>query len=337
MYFEYLSLFVFVVCAAHPVAVLIPITIITTILCGGIYHLNITTDPVELWASPTSRSRIEKDYFDKTFGPFYRIEHIIITAKSQTKINHTTAEGVEEFGPVFNQDFMFEVLELQNKIENEIRGKNNVTLADVCFKPLYPDNQHCSVFSYLGWWQQDKSLIKEVKEDPETGVLDNYLDHFKFCSRNPVSTKDSTLLHHSCLGKYGGPIDPSVVLGGFLKDGKMVEDPPYKDANTVIITYVVNNYYEKDKLQPAMEWELALLDFLKDYVKSNKSELMDVAYRAERSIEDELKRESEGEIVTVVISYLIMFLYIAVNLGQINQFSRMLVNCLIIFPLTKWL
>lgn len=167
--------------------------------------------------------------------------------------------------------------------------------------------------------------IDKVQKDEDTGVEDNYLDHFKFCSRNPVSPKDSTLLHQSCLAKYGGPIDPSVVLGGFLKDGKMVQDPPYKDANTVVITYVVNNYYEKDKLKPAMEWEQAFLDFMDNYTKLHKPEFMDIAYRAERSIEDELRRESEGEIVTVVISYLIMFLYIAVNLGQINQFSRMLV------------
>lgn len=178
----------------------------------------------------------------------------------------------------------------------------------------------------MGWWRDDKEEIDKVLKDEENGVEDNYLDHFKFCSRNPVSPKDSTLLHQSCLAKYGGPIDPSVVLGGFLKDGKMVEDPPYKDANTVILTYVVNNYYAKDKLQPAMEWELAFLEFMANYTQSNQSKHMDIAYRAERSIEDELRRESEGEIVTVVISYLIMFLYIAVNLGQINQFSRMLVN-----------
>jgi len=316
----------FVVCAAHPFAVLVPISIITTMLCGGIYHLQITTDPVELWASPTSRSRIEKDYFDRTFGPFYRIEHIIITAKDQYKpVSHSTAEGTEEFGPVFDLNFMNAVLDLQTQIETKVRGINNVSLSDVCFKPLAPDNNDCSVFSYLGWWQQNKENIDETKTDPDTGIVDNYLDHFKFCSRNPVSTKDSTQLHQSCLGKYGGPIDPDVVLGGFLKDGKMVQEPPYKDANTAVITYVVNNYYDKEKLKPAMEWEQAFLDFMAEYVKSNKSAGMHIAYRAERSIEDELKRESEGEIVTVVISYLIMFLYIAVNLGQINQFSRMLV------------
>lgn len=40
--------------------------------------MEITTDPVELWAAPHSRSRIEKDFFDDTFGPFYRTAQIFI-------------------------------------------------------------------------------------------------------------------------------------------------------------------------------------------------------------------------------------------------------------------
>lgn len=107
-------------CAGHPVAVLIPLTIITSILAFGILKLEITTDPVELWASPTSRSRVEKNYFDKTFGPFYRIEHLIITAKNLPKLKHNTSEGEEQFGPVFNPEFMRAILHLQNKIENHV-------------------------------------------------------------------------------------------------------------------------------------------------------------------------------------------------------------------------
>ena len=31
-------------------------------------------DPIELWNSPTSRTRKEKEFFDSTFRPFYRDE-----------------------------------------------------------------------------------------------------------------------------------------------------------------------------------------------------------------------------------------------------------------------
>ena len=42
----------------------------------GIKYLNVTTNPVELWASPQSRSRVERDFFDSKFQPFYRIEQV---------------------------------------------------------------------------------------------------------------------------------------------------------------------------------------------------------------------------------------------------------------------
>lgn len=42
----------------------------------GVKYLIITTDPVELWAAPTSDSRIERQFFDTNFEPFYRIEQV---------------------------------------------------------------------------------------------------------------------------------------------------------------------------------------------------------------------------------------------------------------------
>lgn len=52
---------------------------------------------------------------------------------------------------------------------------------------------------------------------------------------------------------------------------------------------------------------------------------MEIAYSAERSIEDEIKRLSISEIRTIVISYLIMFLYISVALGRIVSCKNILV------------
>lgn len=49
------------------------------IACGhGVKYLYVTTDPIELWASPLSRSRIERAYFDEHFEPFYRTEQVCI-------------------------------------------------------------------------------------------------------------------------------------------------------------------------------------------------------------------------------------------------------------------
>lgn len=97
---------------------LIPGFLIVAGFSCGIFHLKITTDPVDLWAANNSMSRIDKRYFDETFGPFYRIEHIFITAKNLPSVHHHTADGDESFGPIFNKMFMKKVYELQTAIEN---------------------------------------------------------------------------------------------------------------------------------------------------------------------------------------------------------------------------
>ena len=53
---------------------------------------------------------------------------------------------------------------------------------------------------------------------------------------------------------------------------------------------------------------------------------MDIAYYTERSIEDEIARESETDTVTVLVSYVIMFIYISIALGQYNSCSSLMVS-----------
>lgn len=117
-------------------------------------------------------------------------------------------------------------------------------------------------------------------------------------------------------------------LGGFLTPTTDPNGPPpFKDADTAIITIVINNHYDKSQLGPAKNWEKAFLKFMENYTKSaDFYQHFDIAYNTERGIEDELTRESHGEVTTIVISYLIMFLYISVSLGQAKSFSRLLVS-----------
>jgi len=83
-----------------------------------------------------------------------------------------------------------------------------------------PENMNCSVFSYLEYWQSDPNNWEKEAYDSSINATDNYLDHFKFCLRNPTAPKDSTLLQQNCMANYGGPVDPAVALGGFLRPGK---------------------------------------------------------------------------------------------------------------------
>lgn len=130
-----------------------------------------------------------------------------------------------------------------------------------------------------------------------------------------------------CLANYGGPVDPAIAVGGFVKQGEQLsENKNYQDAQAIILTFLVNNYYNKSKLTPAMEWEKQYVEFMKNWTANEKPDYMDIAFTSERSIEDELDRESQSDVATILISYLIMFAYIAVSLGQMNSCGRLLID-----------
>ncbi|XP_046748991.1 NPC intracellular cholesterol transporter 1 isoform X2 [Diprion similis] len=309
------------VCASNPWTVLVFGLLCIIALGLGVTQIQITKDPVELWASPTSQSRIEKDYFDSHFEPFYRTEQIIISAVGLPNIIHNTSEGVVTFGPVFNKTFLLMVLELQEEIKR-ITTVNNYTLAEICFSPLTawytgPTKvSDCAIQSIWGYWQDNVETFNATEE--VGGFNQTYLDHFKTCTQSPYSS--------SCLAQYKGPVEPAIAVGGFLNSNSSSENKAYEKATAVIITILVNNHHNKSQIEPAKEWEERFITFMKNWTATKKPEYMDVAFTSERSIEDELDRETKSDVLTILISYLIMFGYIAVALGQIKSCRTLLMD-----------
>ncbi|OWR54329.1 niemann-Pick C1 protein, partial [Danaus plexippus plexippus] len=228
----------------------------------GIKYMIVTTNPVELWASPNSRSRLEREYFDYHFRPFYRSEMLIISSKGLPDVEYKAPDGtVMQFGPVFNSQFLFDVLDLQNRIMGEFQ-------------------------------------TRVVRINP-----------------------------FSCLSVWGGPVSPGVVLGGFLSPGEpLTKSSKFHRANALILTFLVDNHHDKEKLKPALEWEKEFIKFMKNYTENEMPSYMDIAYTSERSIEDELDRESQSDVSTILVSYFIMFAYIAISLGRFTTCSRLLID-----------
>jgi len=85
---------------------------------------------------------------------------------------------------------------------------------------------------------------------------------------------------------------------------------------------------DKEKQKKAKAWESAFIEFMQEYVEGEQplKDKMVIAFSSERSIEDELNRQSRSDIVTVGVSYLIMFLYIAVALGEQHSWRRLAVS-----------
>ncbi|XP_053981855.1 NPC intracellular cholesterol transporter 1 isoform X2 [Hylaeus volcanicus] len=308
-------------CASRPWLVLFAGFLFIVTLGHGIKYIHVTTDPVELWAAPQSRSRVEKEYFDQHFEPFYRTEQIIITSVGLPNIVHNTSNGPITFGPVFNDSFLLAVYELQEGIK-QIVTPNNYTLANICFAPLTspftgpPTVSQCVIQSIWGYWQDSIANFNSTNDEDNYTI--NYLDHFRVCSQNAYNPE--------CLAPYGGPIEPAIAVGGFLKPGQDLHNPPYEKATAVILTVLVNNYHDKSKLHPAMEWEQSYVEFMKNWTATKKPAFMDIAFTSERSIEDELNRESQSDVLTILVSYIIMFAYIAISLGQLKTCSRLLID-----------
>ncbi|XP_054721717.1 NPC intracellular cholesterol transporter 1-like isoform X2 [Uloborus diversus] len=288
--------------AERPLPIMVLSLAVSCILASGLlFHFTVTTDPVDLWVSKSSQARQDMEYFNKHFEPFYRVEQMIITPKNRSFFTQTVKEKNEHktytWGPIFHRQILLEILDLQLAAENLVakNGNKTVTLSDICVDPL---NKGCAIQSIFGYYQNRRSLLE----------AENYLGHFKECS--------SSMGEMKCYAPYGGPLQSTeVALGGFVNSD-------YNTATALIITIPVVNHYNNDLNKDALEWEKVFVEFLKNY----KSENITVAFKAERSVEDELERGSHSDIVTVAISYIIMFIYIAVALGEVNTCKSMLVD-----------
>lgn len=124
----------------------------------------------------------------------------------------------------------------------------------------------------------------------------------------------SVPMMEDCFGTYGGPIEPGIAVGGMpaVASG---EDPDYMLATGLVLTFLGKNQNDVSKLDISFEWEKRFIDFMKNYTSTR----LDIAYSAERSIQDAIVELSEGEVGTVVISYVVMFLYVAIALGRIRS------------------
>ncbi|XP_029561154.1 NPC intracellular cholesterol transporter 1 [Salmo trutta] len=306
-------------CVRQPLMVILGSLIIVAVCSGGLVYMKITTDPVELWSSPSSQARQEKDYFDSHFGPFFRAEQLIITTTLQSESIYSPypAGAAVPFGAPLDKDVLHQVLDLQTDIENIVAsyGDQNVTLKDICLAPLAPYNNNCTILSVLNYFQNShKQLDRSIGDD--FYVYADYHTHFLYCVSAPASLNDTSLLHDPCLGTYGGPIFPWLVLGGY-------DATNYNNATALVITFPVNNYHNDTvKLGKALAWEKEFISFLKNYSNPN----LTISFNSERSIEDEINRESESDLSTVVVSYAIMFVYISLALGHIHSFRRVLVD-----------
>ncbi|XP_074056173.1 NPC intracellular cholesterol transporter 1-like [Macrotis lagotis] len=306
-------------CVRKPVLVLFCSLVFIGVCSLGLVFMSLTTNPVDLWSAPNSQAYLEKKYFDTHFGPFFRTEQLIIRAPNTSQHTYQPYPSGSDvpFGSPLDKGILHQVLDLQTAIEQITASYNNetVTLQDICLAPLSPYNNNCTIMSVLNYFQNSHSVLDhEIGDD--FYVYADYHTHFLYCTRSPTSLNDTSVLHDSCLGTFGGPVFPWLVLGGY-------DEQNYNNATALVITLPVNNYYNNtEKLQRALAWEKEFISFVKNYKNPN----LTISFSAERSIEDEINRESNSDVVTILISYAVMVLYISITLGHIKSYRRFLVD-----------
>ncbi|KAK7790449.1 hypothetical protein R5R35_009492 [Gryllus longicercus] len=300
-------------CAKWPWLVLLGGVVAVAALASGVPHLEITTDPVRLWAMADSRARLERQYFDETFGPFYRTAQVVLKAKDLPSFRYAPSKKEMEFGPAFNKTFLLEVKKLQNSLE-DLAGLEEVCVAPIREQGSVPMPDECAVLSVWGYFQNSEDLFNAVEVDPR-GYIISYIDQLLSCAHNPVSVE--------CLAQWGGPVEPTAVFSGFLSDNAEPEDGaeneglhPFHRATGVVITFVLRNHADPEKNAAALDWEKRFLEFMDNWDANERPNFIEVSYTAERAVEDALAAGSRADAPTVAVSYIVMVAYVAVALGR---------------------
>ncbi|KAJ0024062.1 hypothetical protein Pint_09225 [Pistacia integerrima] len=290
--------------ARNPTLILGLSLAIVLLLCLGLIRFKVETRPEKLWVGPGSKAAEEKQFFDGHLAPFYRIEQLILAT-----IPDTTHGKLPSIVTESNIKLLFDIQKKIDGLRANYSG-SMISLTDICMKPLGRD---CAT----------QSVLQYFKMDPDN--FDNYggVDHVKYCFQHFTSTDN-------CMSAFKGPLDPSTALGGFSGNN-------YSEASAFIVTYPVDNAIDKEgnETKRAVAWEKAFIQLVKDeLLPMAQSKNLTLSFSSESSIEEELKRESTADAITILISYLVMFAYISLTLGDTPRLSSFYISSKVLLGLS---
>ena len=298
-----------VYCAFNPGKVIAASAILVgTVSILGWPAFKVERDPVNLWVASDSRALREKNEFEAAFGPFYRTEQIILSRRNGASVrNDTTSTTVVTFD---NLKLLFDIENIVRSLRVSDPKNEDIKygLEDLCFKPTGDD---CVIQSVSGYFSHNFANVhpgtwrKELAE----------------CAKRPVL----------CLPPFKQPIRPDLVFGGIENerdnDGtiKSSDEVDYISAKALITTFVLKNSLDPDVVAKAKRWETALIENLKQLsVDSGVNSIaipsdLRLSFSTEISVEEELNQSSNTDVNTIVISYMLMFLYVSLALGRLHR------------------
>lgn len=290
------------ICAIRPWLTFSIVFLLIGLLNIGWKYFEVETEPVNLWVAPDSESKLQKEFFDTHFGPFYRPQQIFITSVSGSSIPiksiNSTSDATYSTQETTSPVLSYEHLKWWFTVESEIRAlqsQNGYQLSDVCFKPSGPGTP-CVVQSITAWFDQDLY-----------GYEESWKDRIIECATSPGD----------CLPDFRQPLAAPYVLGGVMHGGASPEGKDYLDARALVVTLVLDNFLDEEKQEIAMEWERTLRDYLQNLSSRSSQEAgLEIHYSTGVSLEEELSKSTNVDARIVVLSYVVMFFYVALTLGS---------------------
>lgn len=238
---------------------------IAILLSLGLFKLQLETDPVKLWVSPEDQSYKNQQYFENNFGEWFRVEQVIVSSKTDN--------------PVLNWDVFKWWFEKESQLEDL---NKNVSLSDICFKPL---GNTCAIQSFTQYFQGDITGLDE----------NNWRAKLQNCVNSPVN----------CLPTFQQPLKPNILF----------DNNDISKAKAFTVTVLVNSD-SKDKKYSAetVSYEHLFLEWASE-LESYFPDKLNVAYSTEISLKEELNQSSNTDVRTIAISYILMFIYASLALG----------------------
>lgn len=274
------------------------LTVLFTIISSlGLLKLQVETEPLKLWVDPSDQILLQKNYFDSKFEPFYRVTQLIMSP-------HENSSENDAAGTIFDFEFLRSAYELQKSLETISLDNGNKSLKDICFNPV---GQACGIQSFADFYTGVNSI--------EMDATSNFT-YLRNCIVNPSQ----------CPGESGQPLDAQLILGGVssLGDDGLDQwgDLDWNKASSIVITFLINNPIDNAQhLKFSLEWEKKAIEIIKKFDEFNSS-IASTAYSSESSVEAELSRESSADVSTILLSYLLMFLYASFALGKLGKNCR---------------
>ena len=284
--------------ATHPILVSVISLMTTSIFLTGLIFIDFELEPQKLWVSQTSQTNYQQLFFGKKFGAYFRINQMIMRLQNQSNTED-----------IFTKPYLRKLFDVQERIVSttfDFMGKN-MSVSDFCYKPI--SGKGCMITSATNFWLENRTAmeesdVKEVAKCLQTGTEGEM----------------------PCFDSIGTPIQINAIFGmQGCEGGEVISECSVcnKTARSMSVTFLLQNDFYTNKAAQKWEQEVfqkAIHDFNEQEEKDNSD--LRIFYMMERSVSDELEIESAQNVVVVVISYLAMFVYISMMMGEFPSITK---------------